>query len=337
MAEKLRRRVRARALDAATRASAVLPHALVRGALEGLAPLASRTRAHRTALENLELALGAETSELERAAIARGVLRHSARLFAEWLRLARGAPPDGPERSRGAWIDDLVALDASVDLLREEVAKGRGALVVTAHLGNWELLAARLRREGHGGCVLGFERPNDSSHAWLTRMRAAYGVATKTQEASAREVLAVLRGGGVVGLLPDLEARRLDGEFVPFFGRPALTMTAPAALARAAGVPLLPARCTLEGDRYVLRFEAPLTYDRGRERRDASTDLLTRLNATFERWIRAAPAQWAWHQRRWRTRPGDLEAVPYVEKKRRDRASAERASLQGADQEFVAD
>lgn len=337
MAEKLRRRVRARALEIVTHGSGFLPHAFVRRALEGLAPLASRSRAHRVALENLEMALGDELDAGARAAIARGVLRHSARLFAEWIRLARGAPPDGPDRARGAWIDELAVLDPSVQLLRDEVARGRGALVVTAHLGNWELLAARLRREGFGGCVLGFERPNDSSHAWLTRMRAAYGVATKTQEASAREVLSVLRSGGVVGILPDLEARRLDGEFVPFFGRPALTMTAPAALARAAGVPLLPARCTLEGERYVLRFEAPLALDRARERKEAALDLLTRLNETFERWIRAAPEQWAWHQRRWRTRPGEREAVPYVETKRRDRAVPGRGSLQGADQEFVAD
>jgi KDO2-lipid IV(A) lauroyltransferase len=125
-------------------------------------------------------------------------------------------------------------------------------------------------------------------------------------------VLDVLARGEVVGLLCDLEDRRLDGEFVPFFGVPARTMTAPASLARASGAPLVPARCTREGGRYVLRCEAPLDFDASLPRAAARSAVLERLNATYERWIRAAPEQWAWHQRRWRSRPvpEPAEAVP---------------------------
>jgi KDO2-lipid IV(A) lauroyltransferase len=114
-------------------------------------------------------------------------------------------------------------------------------------------------------------------------------------------------------LLSDLEVRRLRGEFVPFLGVPALTVSAPAALARAAGVPLLPAVCVfdaLEG-RWRLSFEEPLELDRGLPRLEARRELLARQNEVFGRWIRAHPEQWAWHQPRWRTRPegsaeGDL-------------------------------
>jgi KDO2-lipid IV(A) lauroyltransferase len=224
MSKALRRRLRARALGALVHAGGFVPSRLVRGTLTAASPIARFTRYERRTLANLELALGHETDEAERRRIASGVRRHAARLFAEWLKLARGGD--------GTWIDRAVTLDPSIEVLRRELARGRGALIVTAHLGNWELLCARLRRLGLDGAVVGYERPRDESARWLAAMRRAYGVQTLSQQTSAREILRVLQGGLVVGLLADLEDRRIDGEFLPFFGVPALTMTAVAAADR---------------------------------------------------------------------------------------------------------
>jgi KDO2-lipid IV(A) lauroyltransferase len=303
-AKQLRRRLRARALRALTRAPLLAPSALVGSALAAVSPLARFSRYERRTLANLELALGSETTAAQRASIARGVRRHAARLFAEWLRLARSGAPGTPRERRGAWIDRAVRLDPSIAVLERELALGRGALIVTAHLGNWELLCARLRRLGLSGAVVGFERARDASSAWLAEMRETYGVRTIAQDAGAREVLRVLQRGEVVGLLADLEARAIDGEFLPFFGVPALTMTAPAALARAAGLPLLPVRCVLQPDGYRLLVEEPLSIRGDLPRREAILETTSRLNRVFERWIREHPGQWAWHQARWRTRPG---------------------------------
>ena len=131
-------------------------------------------------------------------------------------------------------------------------------------------------------------------------LRSGLGVETFPQDAPPRRLLEVLRGGGFIGLLADLEARRIAGDVVPFLGQPALTMSAPAALARAARVPVVPVRCIARGEGYRLSAEEPLQLDPGLDRREAALDLAARLNATFERWIRADPGQWAWHQRRWR-------------------------------------
>lgn len=326
--EPLRRRVRARLLRGVTRAAGFLPEAVLSGALNGAAGLARHSRFERVTLENLELALGLETTAAERRTIARGVRHHSARLFREWIELARTAPKDGSDpRLPGPhtrWIDERVELDASHEILRRESERGRGVLVLTAHLGNWELLAGRLHREGYPGVVIGRHRARDSSSDWLIDMRRAYGVTTLPQDSSPRELLRVLQRGEVIGMLTDLEVRRLDGEFLPFFGVPALTMSAPAALARARGIPLVPARCVLRGARYRLMFEEPLALDDTLDRNAAATELLERLNATYERWIREDPEQWAWHQPRWRTRPGEYEAVPLAEGRRRA-ASQERS------------
>jgi len=297
LVRRWRRAARARVLGALTATARWSPPAAVEGALTACAPLARWSPFERTTRANLRLAYGGELDEARIDAVARGVRRHAARQFATWLRLAAS------DERRGAWIDELVEVDASIAHLDAALARGRGAIVVTAHLGDWELLAARLVRSGRRGAVVGFRKSNDPSAAWFETMRARHGLRTIPQSAPPRAVLDVLARGEVVGLLCDLEARRLDGEFVPFFGVPALTMTAPAALARASGAALVPARCTREGARCVLRCEAPLEFEASRPRAAARTAVLERLNETYERWIRAAPDQWAWHQRRWRSRP----------------------------------
>ena len=299
------------------RVSRALPVPLSRTGLAWVAALARHGKGGRMARENLTAAFGSTRSKREIAKLQRGVFRHTARMAQEWMRLGAAAPPEHPSRA-GDFIDELVELDSSVSRLTDELARGRGAIIVTAHLGNWELLAARLRRLGLQGAVIGRRRPKDPSARWFEQLRLGYGVQTLSQEDSPRRILEVLRSGGTLGMLCDFEVRRLDGEFLDFFGRPALFMTAPAALARAHGVPLIPVRCTtLDARRYRLRVEPPLELRRDLDRRAATRELLTRLARIYEGWIRAAPCEWAWHQNRWRTREGEYEVVPMVERRRR--------------------
>lgn len=312
MTEPLRRRVRARLLTGLTRGADIIPRPILGGGLQCAARLAKYSRFEHVTLENLKLAYGDELDERERRDIAKGVRLHAARLFREWIELRQCACSDGRTEVDSEWIDERVELDASYEIMKELHARGRGVLILTAHIGNWELLAARLHREGYPGVVIGNQAAKDTSTDWLVSMRRAYGVTTMAQDSSAREFLRVLQRGETIGMLSDLEVRRLDGEFLQFFGTPALTMTAPAALARARKIPLLPARCILKGGRYVLSFEEPLELEATRDKKAANVNLLTRLNAVYERWIRETPEQWAWHQRRWRTRPGEWDAQPNV-------------------------
>jgi KDO2-lipid IV(A) lauroyltransferase len=307
LAITLRRRVRAAAFSAIERGAGWMPPTLVHGALRGVAGLARFSRFEELARANLERVYGGELAPEAQRALARAVRLHAARQVHDWLRLARVDPRDP---ASGRWIEDEVELDGSFALYERELARGRGVLIVTAHLGDWELLAARVERTGARGSVVGHERTNDPAARFFARMRERNGLRTIRQSASPREALEVLRAGRPLGLLTDLEVRRLHGEFVPFLGSPALTLTAPAALARAAGVPLLPASCVFDArsGRWRLRFEEPLELERGLARREARLDLLARQNEVFGRWIRAHPEQWAWHQPRWRTRPPESPA-----------------------------
>ncbi|MCE9593223.1 MAG: lysophospholipid acyltransferase family protein [Planctomycetes bacterium] len=295
MPERWTRKARVRGIELVAATAEFAPEFLLQGALRGASELARFSRFEAQTRANLELAFGPG----DHRRIARGVRAHTARLVREWLMLSRAATGEKKRATVERWIREHVEFDRSYSHVEELARAGRGVLIATAHLGNWELLATALRLRGLDGAVVARHKPNDPIAKWFTRTRGALGVETIDQNAPPRRVLEVLRKGGVLGLLADLAPRRLAGETLTFFGAPALAMTAPAALARAAKVPILPARCVADGSRYRLKFDKPLFLDAALPHAAARTELTQRLQSVFEHWIRETPEQWAWHQPRW--------------------------------------
>lgn len=304
----LRRRVRARALTSLAAVLCRLPTPAVTPLLRlaGLCARGSRAAAvARQQLASTAPFAGWDRKDLH--ALERGVERHAVDQLAQVLRLAAGD---------GSWLDEEVRLASGAQHL--EAAERGGAVVATLHIGHWEVLAAWLRRRGLDGAVVG---RGGGAGDWLARVRARHGVQTVPQDASARVPLEVLRRGGTLGVLCDLDTRQLDGVHLPFLGRDALTMTAPAALARASGRPILPMCCLRAPDGgFEVHLAAPLPPPTRGARSDELLEVLTRLNAQFERWILAAPEQWAWHQPRWRTRPGEPTGRADPDRRRDKRA-----------------
>lgn len=295
MAERFVRRARARGLELVASASEFAPDFLLAGALRGASELSRFSRFEARTRANLELALGPG----DHRALARGVRGHTARIVREWLKLSRATASPKKRDELATWVRESVEFDDTFAEFERVARAGRGVLIATAHLGNWELLAAAIRLAGFPGAVIARRKPNDPIAAWFEALRAAFGVATIDQAAPPRRALRVLREGAVLGVLADLAPRRIAAETLEFFGRPALCMTAPAALARAAKTPILPARCVARGKRYRLSFEPPLELDPTLGHAAARTELTQRLHHVFERWIRESPEQWAWHQPRW--------------------------------------
>lgn len=235
-----------------------------------------------------------------------GIRRHMGHLFLEWGRM--GAPGFADE------LFERVQPDASL-AQHAELLRG-GALVITPHLGNWEWLAAYLAHHGLGrgqglpGAVVGRLRRRDPIAAHLKTQRARAGVETLAQDTHPRELLRRLARGQVIGLLPDLEVSRLAGIRLPFLGREALVMTAPAALARAAKKPLLPAANLRQPDgTYRLVFGDPIPPPASKADTRATTQAWI---AVFEAWIRAHPDQWLWIHDRWRSPASPTDAAPLM-------------------------
>lgn len=184
--------------------------------------------------------------------------------------------------------------------LRTAAAQGRGVLILTAHYGNWELLAAA---HGLSGLPLSIvARPLD--HPLLddlaARFRRRSGAELIIKRQAVREVLQALRRQRMVGILLDQNATRAEGVFVPFFGVLASTSKGLAVLALRTGAPVVPIVLRRDPDgRHCMDVGAPVPPP-------PDGDVVTytaMFNQVLEATIRRAPEQWLWMHARWRTRP----------------------------------
>lgn len=185
------------------------------------------------------------------------------------------------------------------------LARGRGAIMVSAHIGNWELHAL-----AHGmafGAVNVVGRPLDNPllDARLGALRSMAGNIVIPKRKALQRILEGLRRNMMVAVLIDQNTQQRDGIFVDFFGRPACTTTVAAALAVKTGCALVPCHARrLEDGRYRLILDPPVAWTPSGEREADVAALTQRLTSVIEGWVREAPEQWLWLHRRWKTQPG---------------------------------
>ena len=241
-------------------------------------------RLRRVALRNLELAGFAD-----RERIVDGVFRSIGRVAASFGRF-----PKITRENVHEWIhyDGLENFKAAQ-------ARGRGVLVATAHLGNWELSAfTHALMTGPMHIVV---RPLDNPRvdALVERRRGLSGNHIIRKKEAAREILRALSAGDAVGILIDQNAMPSEGVFIDFFGRKACAGTAFVKFAHHSGAAVVPgfALWSEREKRYVLHFlpEVPMTGDVAMDTQ--------RIHSVLEAVIREHPDQWLWIHRRWKTQP----------------------------------
>jgi len=249
----------------------------------------------RLAMRHLELAFGDALSPRDRKRLVRRLFRNYGYGAAECLQFPKG---DSFFRSLHMAVEGREHLDWAV-------RKGKGCVFVTAHAGNWELLAAWLAREGYPVNVVA--RPARHAHVeeLLRRHREAAGVRVFSKYASALAMVRVLRRGEGLGILSDVDTRG-EGIFVEFFGRPAFTPTGPARLAARTGAPLIVGFTAREGVRaHRIAVRPPVWVVDGKPERADEKDIPSAVEyytREIERWVREYPDQWIWTHPRWKTR-----------------------------------
>lgn len=283
--KELRRRVRHRAALVLPRLLARLPEGPGRmgcGAL-GLLGYALIGRDRRFARHNLGLVHPTWTRRrIEATSLA--AFRHLGYNAFDFLRYPELSPGD-----RAA----LVSMTGPHALHAAQRA-GRGAVVVTAHFGCWELLAAELARAGFP--LLALARPLREARLdrALGRHRARMGVRTASTEDNPRKVVRHLRHGGFVGVLADQRVRH-GGIEVTFLGQPTAMTSAPARLARAGRAPIVPVGIVRGSDhRHKVVVLEPI---------ETGEDLAVttqRVADALSRLIRRDEPQWMWIHPRWR-------------------------------------
>ena len=245
---------------------------------------------------NLRIAFGDGMDRKERSRVGRRSCQGLVRIFAEIAAMDRLLGPRDRPSPRLGYHGDLEAAFRD----RE---KG-GGMLITAHLGNWEIAAEGARRRGVELKSVARELENSSVvEAWLTRRRGgAHAVIHKS--GGTRAVMRTLKEGGVVALVADQNAGR-HGIFVPFFGLPASTFPTPAAMALRLDVPIYFSYCLrrpgLAG--FDIHLEQVPSPDPALPRAEAIRAVTLDLTQRVEKAIRRAPEQYNWVHRRWKTRP----------------------------------
>jgi KDO2-lipid IV(A) lauroyltransferase len=181
--------------------------------------------------------------------------------------------------------------------------------MLTAHLGNWELLTLAPAMTGYPLTVVARSLESRALDAWADRLRRTAGVEVVDKRRALRALLEALRRGRLVGVLLDQNASRREGIFVPFFRRPASTSRSLALLALRTRTPVVPAfTCRLAPGRHRITIHPALPLAASGD--EAAIRALTaRCTEAIEDAIRATPDQWLWCHDRWRTRPPE-EARP---------------------------
>ena len=246
-------------------------------------------RRQRLADRSLVETFGERFSSRERRGIRLAVTQNMCKVFVELFRTSMFSREQ---------IRNLVPVEG-VEHLRQAVARGHGAMVITGHFGNWELLGARLAGEGFDVGVVARDASDAGVASLINESRERLGMRVFGNR-DLRPMNAHLRANGVLGILPDQHARK-GSILLDFLGRPAWVVRSPALLALRTGAAVLPGFCLRGPDDSLRAIVLPEidTQDLG-DRDEATVELTRRINAALEAQIRAHPEQWLWLHDRWK-------------------------------------
>ena len=278
------------------RAIGLFPRSIARAIGGGIGNLAFAVfgRLRRVGTQNLELAFP-QKSAPEREQILRAEYRHLGHLLAEFCLM--------PSYTREA-ASRFIRYEGLDNYLRAR-DRGRGVLVLTGHLGAWELSSYYHSLMGYSMGMVIRRLDNPLVDEFVNNIRCQHGNRVIHKDDFARGLIASMRAGETVGILMDTNMTPPQGVFVPFFGVEACTASGMARVAARTGAAVVPGFLLWEENekRYVLHFgeELPVV-----STGDAEQDALintANFTAAIERYIRQYPDQWLWMHRRWKTRP----------------------------------
>lgn len=246
-------------------------------------------RKHREqARENLRMVFPDWSDDKVRR-VAREVFAHFGKTGARFLR--------APALSR----DEVFASVRceGLHLIRESLAQGKGALLITAHIGNWERMAHYFSLNDIPLSVIARDANDEASNRIVNRTRRSQGFEVYSRSTAARKVLRDLQQGRCIGILPDQNAQEA---FVPFFGKPAGTVLGPAVFHLHTGAPIFTTFCIeLPDGTYEVRISRLELPERTGDRDADAAAIMMRVNEAIEAVVRDHPEQWLWLHDRWRS------------------------------------
>lgn len=295
-------KVKERVIVAFVKVCACLPLWLSRSLGYGMGWMSyiCRNSLYRVTRENLELCFP-EMAEAERKQLTRASLIETGKLMFE---------------TGAVWVRDVTWSKSKIQsvhnrhILDDALAQGNGVVLLAPHLGNWEVLGLYLSEVP--GAMFMYQPPEIEELERIIREGREKAGATLAPT-NRRGVLAILKAmkqGGFTGILPDQVPDAAGGEFAPFYGVPALTMTLVNSLRERSGCKIIAAYAKRVKGGFEIYFESA---DEQIYSEDTLT-ALTGLNKTVEKCVDAIPAQYQWEYKRFRKQP---EGMPKLYKKKK--------------------
>jgi KDO2-lipid IV(A) lauroyltransferase len=227
-----------------------------------------------------------EWSDERRKEVARGVFRHYGLVMGDFLRTPIRTDQEVLDTTEVEGMDHFFAAEAV----------GKGVLVVTGHLGNFERFGHFCTATGRHISVVARDANQSEMQERIAAVRAKTRVEFLSRGEAARPMLVKLRRKEIIGILPDQNS---DEAFVPFFGRPCGTVLGPAVLHQRTGAPILPAFCVRTGvGKYRVIVKEPIDIEN--QEKDPAA-IMANVNAVLESVIRDYPEQWLWMHDRWKS------------------------------------
>jgi Kdo2-lipid IVA lauroyltransferase/acyltransferase len=243
------------------------------------------------ALQHLRIAFSGEKSPAEIIRIAKGSFRHMGKNAVEMVNLSRIRKD----------LDRRVTLEGR-EYLDSALARGRGVLWLTAHLGNWEMIGCYMARLGYPVNVVARAIYDDRLNRLLLKYReeASVRVILRDSPAAGRMILQALKKGEILGMLIDQDTK-VKGVMADFFGKRANTPSGPAILAVRRSVPVVAGFIHRISDvkHHIVIYPEVEISKTGEIEKDVQTNT-QRFNQLIEMEIRRHPSQWVWVHRRWR-------------------------------------
>ncbi|HNU75049.1 MAG TPA: hypothetical protein PKM95_09395 [Deltaproteobacteria bacterium] len=186
--------------------------------------------------------------------------------------------------------------------LDKALSSKKGIMMITGHLGNWEVMAHLPRLLGIQFCVMADVRNDPGIEAVVDDLRSRSGATILPPKGKALMLIRELKKGNIIGVIVDQRGKRSDMLFCDFFGLPAPTNPAPAFIAIKGDAVILPVSSMKENGRYCMAFHSPREASSFGSGKTAIASLSAFMQTWLESMVKKSPEQWFWLHCRWTRR-----------------------------------
>ncbi|CAN5570502.1 lysophospholipid acyltransferase family protein [soil metagenome] len=264
----------------------------------------------RTGLRNLEIAFPKKTVT-EREEILKSAFQNLGRILGDMSQFSRTTPEKLAKIVEFQFESNDRLNSDELKYYEAEKAKGRGTILVSPHLGNWEIAVFAYSAFRQPLNYLARPLDNPLIEELTVNLRTRFGNRPINKTNSVISVIEILRKGGILGILPDVNAHPKEGVFVPFFGVTACTTSGVAMLAMRTNAMIVPI-CGVwnaEKNRYQVIYGNIVEPAKTGDRHQDIIETTALYTLELEKFIRAYPEQWLWIHKRWKTRPPGEEGL----------------------------